>query len=226
MQSQSPAGQGLGASSPFGGNPLAQLFGGLFGNSGAPYQDAMDQFQKYYKQAQGFQNPFLQAGQQGLGNFQSWLGTMQDPTKFINNTMNQYQQSPWAQFEQQQAMRAGQAAGSASGLTGSSPLMQQMQQNASNISSQDMQNWLGNVMGINSQYGQGQLGLAGMGQNAANMLSQMASNMGMQMGAGAYGEQAGKNQDFNNIIGGLFGPGFGGGGGGGAGGLAQILSFL
>lgn len=220
-------GGNMGAS--MGGNPLAQLFGGIFGNSGAPYSDAMDQFQKYFKMSQGAQNPFLQAGQQGMGNYQNWLSGMQDPSKFINNQMNNYQASPWSQFEQQQAMRAGQNAGSAGGLTGSSPLTMQMQQNAGNIASGDMNQWLQNVLGVNTQYGAGQAGLMNTGQHAADMMSQLSQNMGMQMGSGAYGEQAGKNQDFMNIIGGLFGPGFGGmggGGGGGMGGMAQLFSML
>lgn len=181
---------------------LGGLLGGLFGNSGAPYEDAMKQYQQWANQAQGVQNPFLQAGQGAIGDYQNWLGGMKDPSGFINNIMGQYQQSPYAKYLQNQSMRAGQNAASASGMMGSTPMMEQMQQNAGNIASGDMNQWLQNVLGINSQYGAGQAGLMGMGQNAANALTNMYGQMGQQMGQAAYGQRAGQNQDLSNMIGG------------------------
>ena len=101
---------------------LGQLFGGLFGNSGAPFSDAMKQFQNYYGQAQGYQNPFYQAGTGAIPQYQEWLQGMQNPSGFINNLMSKYQESPFAKFQQQQGVRTAQNMGSASGLTGSTPL--------------------------------------------------------------------------------------------------------
>lgn len=199
---------GGGYGGPAGISGIAQLFGGLFGNSGEPYNAAMDQYREWAKRAQNVQNPFLNAGTGAIGNFQDWLKGMQNPSGFINNIMGQYQESPYARYQQQQAMRAAQNMGSASGLTGSTPLQMQAQQNASNISSQDMNQWLQNVLGINSQYGAGNQYLMGQGANAANALTGMYGNMGQQMGQAAYGQQAGRNQDFWNMIGGglsLFG---------------------
>lgn len=197
---QSGALGSLGGMGGMGG--LAQFLGGLFGNSGSPYGDAMDQYQKWANMAQGVQNPFLQAGTGAIGNYQNWLSGMQDPSKFMNNLMGQYQESPYAKYMQQQAIRSGQNAASASGMAGSTPFAQQLQQNASNISSQDMNNWLQNVLGVNSQYGQGEQNLMGLGANAANQLTNMYGNMGQQMGQAAYGQQAGNNQDMWNMIGG------------------------
>ncbi len=200
------AGGGLGGM--FGGGDmsgLAGLLGGMFGNSGAPYGDAMKQYQQWANKAQGVQNPFLNAGTGAIGNYQNWLQGMQDPTKFMNNMMGQYQESPFAKYQQQQGMRAANNMGSASGLTGSTPLMQQAQQNAQNISSGDMNQWLQNVLGINSQYGAGQQNLMNMGQNSANALTGMYGQMGQQMGNAAYGQRAGQNQDFWNMLGGGLG---------------------
>lgn len=182
---------------------IGNLASGAFINQGAPYHAAMGPFQQYYGQAANVQNPFLQAGQGALDNYQGWLQGMQNPSGFINHLMGQYQQSPWAQYQQQQSMRAGTNEASASGLIGSSPFAQQLQQNASNISSQDMNNWLQNVLGINSQYGQGQQNIAGMGQNAANTLSGLYSQEGEGLGNLAAGEQQGKNQNRTNFISGL-----------------------
>lgn len=176
------------------GSGLAGVLGGLFGNSAGPYHEYSDWLGK----AQEKQNPFYNAGTGALTNYQDWLTGMKDPSSFINRLMNQYQESPWARYQQQQAIRAGQNAGSASGLMGSTALAQQLQQNASNISSQDMQQWLQNVLGINTAYGQGQQNLITGGQNAANALTNILG----QRGEAAYGARAGQDQDFWNLIGG------------------------
>lgn len=189
---------------------LSGFLGGVFGDSGAPYADAMKQFQHYGNLAQNTQNPFLQAGQGAIGNYQHWLQGMQDPSHFINNLMGQYQESPYAKYQQQQAMRAGTNAASMGGLPngmggagiGSTPFQLQAQQNASNISSQDMNQWLQNVLGINTQYGAGNQYLMGQGANAANALTNMYGQLGQNMGEAAYGQRAGQNQDFMNMLGG------------------------
>lgn len=181
---------------------FGSLLGGLFGDSGAPFSAGMDQLQNMTGKAENIQNPFINAGTNAIGKYQDWLTGMQDPSKFINNLMNNYQASPWSQYQQMQAMRAGQNAASVGGLMGSTPFAQQLQQNASNIASGDMNNWLQHVLGINSQYGAGNQYLMGQGQNAANALTQLYGDMAKSMAQMAYGQQAGENQDMWNTIGG------------------------
>lgn len=187
---------------------IGGILGGLFGNSSKPYDKGMQEYQKWMNQGIGAQQPYAQAGQKAIGSYQDWLQGQKDPTAFINNAMNGYQESPYAKYLQQSSMNAGTNAASASGLSGSTPMMQQLQQNATNISGQDQNQWLQNVLGINTQYGQGQQNLMQGGQNAANQMSNMYNQMGQTMGSGAYGKQAGKNQDFWSMIGG-FGSLFG-----------------
>ena len=110
------------------GSGLGGLLGGMFGNSGKPYDKAMEEYQKYMQMGQGVQQPYLDAGKEGLGNYQEWLKGQKDPGGFINNLMGQYQQSPYNSYLQGQAQNAGINAGSANGTMGSSALMQQMQQ--------------------------------------------------------------------------------------------------
>lgn len=160
-------------SGQFGGG-LATLLSGLFGNSAGPYHEYMDWEKK---------------GLEGYKPYEDWLNTQKNPTEFINKLMGNYQESPYAKYLQQQSMRAGTNAASASGLTGSTPFAQQMQQNAANISSQDMNQWLQNVLGINTQYGQGQFNLGGA-----------KSNIFSRLGEGAFGARGAENQDFNNIL--------------------------
>jgi hypothetical protein len=114
--------------------------------------------------------------------------------------MSQYQTSPYAKFQMQQGQNAANNAASASGLIGSTPFMQASQDYARNIASQDQNNWLQNVLGINTQYGQGQQNLMNGGQNAANQLSSIQQMLGENMGASAYGERMGRNQDTGNLL--------------------------
>jgi len=187
------------------GSGLGGLLGGMFGNSGKPYDKAMEQYQKFMQMGQGVQQPYLDAGKQGLGNYQEWLQGQKDPAGFLNKMMGQYQDSPYTSYLQQQAQNAGINAGSANGTMGSSALAQQMQQNAGNIAQQGMDSWLQNALGINSQYGQGQQNLMQGGQNSANSLMNMYNQMSQQMGDAAYGKEAGKQSDWWNMLGGVGG---------------------
>ncbi|MDD5211909.1 MAG: hypothetical protein PHV62_05800 [Sulfuricurvum sp.] len=202
--SQAGASGGMGSSFNGGefGSGLAGFLGGMFGDSGQPYDDAMQQYQKYAGQGAGVQNPFLKAGTGAIPDYQKWLQGQADPSGFINHLMGQYKASPYSQYLQQQAQRGGQNAASASGLMGSTPLMEQMQTNSANIASGDMNQWLQNVLGINTQYGQGQQNLMQGGQGAANALTGLYSNMGANMGQMAYGQGAAQNNDFMNMLGG------------------------
>lgn len=181
---------------------IGGMLSGLFTDAGAPYDAAMDQYDKYYGKAEEAQNPFYNAGKQGISGYQNWANSMQNPSSYMNNLMSQYQESPWAKYQQDQSMRTAQNMGSATGLTGSSPLMLQAQQNAKNISSEDMSSWIQNVLGLNTQYGTAQGNLMGMGANSANSLTNMYSKYADSAGDAAYGKEAGENQDASNMLGG------------------------
>jgi hypothetical protein len=181
------------------GNALGFL-GGIFGSPGKPYDKASQQYNQWTDNAARTNAPFYNAGAGAIPAYQQWLQGQQNPSQFINNLMGGYSESPWAHNQQQQSMNAGMNLGSASGLTGSSALAQQLQQNASNISSEDMNKWLQNVLGINTQYGEGQKNLMGMGQNAANNLSTMYGNAANFNSENAYNKQATKDNNIWNTI--------------------------
>jgi hypothetical protein len=124
---------------------------------------------------------------------------MKDPQEFIRHIMSGYQESPWARNLQNTAQRAGTNAASASGLTGSTPFAQQLQQNSSNISSADQNNWLQNILGVNTQYGAGLNNQINSGQHATDILSQLFGNQGNMAGGAEYGTQDYKNQGENSI---------------------------
>lgn len=214
---------------------IGSTIGGLFGGGGDPYKDAMKQYKMYADKAAGYQNPFYQSGVNSIPQYEDWLKGMSDPSQFINNLMGGYSESPYSQYQQQQSMRAAQNMGSANGLSGSTPMMLQAQQNAQDISSKDMDQWLQNVLGVNTQYGQGLNTNINRGQQSANQLSNIYSNLGNQMGGAKYGQGMANQSKFSDLISGLLGltaAGAGsmtGGGGGNAGGginPAQLLPFL
>lgn len=210
----------------FGGG-LAELISGLFGDSGSPYEEGANTYKPYLDKAIAGQQPYAQAGQNALGPYQDMLKNMSDPSGFINHLMEQYQESPWAKFSQKQGMRAAQNMGSAGGMggIGSTPLTQFAQQQAQGISSQDMSKWLENVLGTNTQALSGYGNLAGMGQNAANKISDLNNQGGENMAGFSYGKRAGDMQDRNNIFGGI-GNIIDGGGGGNNAAMMSIIKML
>lgn len=170
------------------GSGFAQFFSGLGHQSARPYAEGQREYDKYA-------GPWSQAGRGAINPFTNRINQMGDTNGFYNSIMNNYNESPMARFQQQQGMRAAQNMGSATGMTGSTPLMQQAQQNAQNISSQDMQRFFENQMGINKDYLSGQNQLMNYGYNS----DQAAAPW---MGEAAFGKEAGHQQDTANMIGG------------------------
>lgn len=184
---------------------IGNMVGGFFGHSGSPFQAAGNAINQYSQMGANAINPYNQMGQAAMGNYANWAQQMQNPSQFENNLMKNYQESPNAKYMQQQAMRAGQNAGSAAGTQGSTPLALQMQQNAGNISQQDMQNWMQNALGINQQYGNAEGEMMNTGMMSANSLLGLYGNEANAQGEAAAGESAGNNQDQNNFLSGAIG---------------------
>lgn len=181
----------------------ASMFaGGLYGST-QPYDAALGSLNQSWQQAQGYHQPYWQAGVNALPGINNWLQGMQNPSGYVNDLMGQYQQSPWAKFQTQQGTRAANNAASANGLIGSTPLAQANADYARQISSQDMQSWLGNVLGINSQYGQGMFNLAGMGQNSANSLTNYLSEQAKAQAQMSAAQGQASNNDMWNMGAGL-----------------------
>ncbi len=184
---------------------IASLFSGFEGQGASPFNAAASQYQKWAQQGANAINPYNQAGQQATSNLANWATGMKDPSAFVNTLMNKYQESPTAKYMQQQALRAAQNEGSASGTVGSTPYTMQNEQNAENISQQDQNNWLQNVLGVNTQYGNTEGNIMNAGENGANSLLNLYGQEAGALGDAAYGAQAGQNQDQNQEESGLSG---------------------
>lgn len=151
-----------------GGIMKGGILGDIFG--GDPMQNSRRKYAKDLEKAGEYGKPFYEAGMEAIPQYQEWLNTMQNPQEYVNSLMGGYSQSPYATYMQGMARNQATNMGSATGMAGSSALEREMQQNASNIASGDLQNYLGNIFGVNQMYGQGLGNQMGMGSNMANSL--------------------------------------------------------
>ena len=87
----------------------------------------------------------------------------------------------------------------AAGLIGSTPWQQSGEQFARDISSQDMNQFLQNVLGVNNRYGMGLNNLLSYGANAGNQMSNLFGRQA-DMGANlAYGSGAADENENSNL---------------------------
>ncbi|OGO93508.1 MAG: hypothetical protein A3F10_05650 [Coxiella sp. RIFCSPHIGHO2_12_FULL_42_15] len=140
-------------------------------------QQGLNTRQNYWNQANQTMAPYLQAGNQGVNQFQNYL------TEFGKNLqsgdwMKGYQESPFAKFQTQEALHAGNQAAAASGMLGSSGHQENSMKLAQNIASGDMQNYFNQLLAQQGLYQQGLSNLTNMGYGAANQLGNWAMNTG------------------------------------------------
>lgn len=176
------------------------LLQGFFGNSGDPSRNAGREYFNYYNKAIGRENPFFEAGAGAIPKYQDWLESQKDPSNFINEQMGKYSPSEWSKNLTKQATNAATNMASATGLSGSTPLAQQIAQNAGQIASADQNQWLQNVLGINTQYGAGEKGLIDTGQHSADIMSNLDTQQGGRAATTSYGQTLGQQNDRNEIL--------------------------
>lgn len=187
---------------------LSGIAQGIFGDSGAPGQAAGDAYQqiidKYLPGVQQNFKPYQDAGEQALPNWQNALSKMVNPQEFINTILNGYQESPWASFQRKYGQEGINNAASASGMLGSGALMKESSKFNQGLTSQDMQTYLGNVLGVNRDYLSGNQNIAGMGMDAnksfSDFMSRIIPGYAEAMGGSAYNQKAGEQMDMGSLI--------------------------
>jgi hypothetical protein len=135
--------------------------------------DARGDADKGYNQARAGMDPYAQGGMNDWNQYHQWMqqqgntlnqyGNPADwqwkhanmsPDDFYNQMMGGYQQSPQAKYAMNQMTNATDHAASASGMLGSGAYGKALNQNANQISQNDMQQYWNNVMGaMNKQSG-------------------------------------------------------------------------
>lgn len=167
----------------------------------------MHQRQQYLEAADHDMQPYAQAGQSGLNQYQNYLSHLGSQLS-NGNWMGGYQQSPYATFQTKEALKAANQAASASGLLGSGANQENNMKLAANISSHDMQNYFNNLFHEQGLYQSGLTNLANMGYGAANQMgnwnlatSQGIANDYANEGAALANKDKAQANMMNNILG-------------------------
>lgn len=187
------------------------------------YEDAAEQFKKYWEEAKGFQQPYNQAGINQLPMLQGAESDLLHPTELLGKWMKDYQTSPFAQRSMENAKASGLGAASSMGLGGSSAALGNIQQGAGDIMNKDRQGYLQDLM----QKYMGGVGIGqdiyGKGAATAGNLGEQAGKMGNNMGGAAFGAASAPGEMMKNLMAmaikaylGRGGDGAGAGGGGAA----------
>jgi hypothetical protein len=192
------------------------------------YEDAEDQLNKYYGQAQNYFNqgqqalqPYNQHGQDAYNPYFGAGNNLLNPEKMENQWASGYEESPYAKNLESEATQNGLNAASSMGIMGSSSALNAIQRGTSEIGAQQRQQYLNDLM---QKYmsGAGIMGgIYGVGANAAgaqaqgaNNMSNNAMNQGQNMAQMAYGAGNAQGNLFGSILNnglGLVGSALGGG---------------
>jgi hypothetical protein len=192
--------------------------GAAAGDVGKGYANAGQYMQPFYNGGVNDWNQYNQAlqnqgntlNQYGNPMDWAWRNASLSPDQFYNNAMSGYQMSPQAKYAMNAMTNSTDHAASASGMLGSGAYGRELNQNANQISQNDMQQYFDNYMrsyqgqmgaGQNYQnqmnnYMSGLFGGANMGYNAGNQMGNYAIGQGM---ANAQGDEA-NAKDWNNAI--------------------------
>ena len=176
-----------------------------FMNPQRGYDAAQGQMDNYYNQAQGYQQPYNQMGQQGGAAAQGAMQNLLNPEQMQNQWAQGYQESPYAKQMEQQAQSSGLDAASSMGLMGSSSALQGIQSGRSNIMGADRQKYLDDLMNKYQLGTQTAGNMMNMGANTAGQMGNNAMNQGQNSAGMAYGSKNAQGQMFGNLMGGAAG---------------------
>ena len=188
-----------------------------------PADKGMDYLNKISPMLHDINDPYIKRGNDQYAGLNDVYGRMgQNPTDFLEQMMKGYAPSRGFQLKRDEASRAAGNSAAAGGMRGTQMDQEGQQRLADSLMGEDMQQWLGNVMGIQGKglagqqhfYDQGFDASQGMAGNLANVLGSQAQ-LGMQ-------GQSYKNQSLSDLLSGLAQTGamaggayMGAGGGGG-----------
>jgi len=181
-------------------------FSELFSGGKNPAESAMPYVNQIPGQASPYLNPYFQAGTSALPSLQDqYSKLLSDPGGMVNKIGSSFQKSPGFDFALKQALQAGNNAAAAGGMAGTPQHQFQAQETATGLANQEYNNYLQNALGLYGGGLSGQQGMAGMGQQAGQSLSDLISQSLAQQGAYAYQGQAAQNQNRNNFFGNILG---------------------
>lgn len=172
-----------------------------FLHPGEPYKNAEQAAQQGYQEAQGYERPYWQQGQDQYGRLNDATGALLDPEALESKWASGYTTSPYAQQLLKQNQASGLDAASAMGLNGSSAALGNIQTGAGNIVQSYRQSYMDDLM---KKYMEG-IGLGssiyGTGASAANTMASGAMQHGENMAGLEYGRTAAPGQLYGQLLG-------------------------
>lgn len=172
-------------------------------------------------------NPYIAQGQQVDSRLQSQYENMAfNPTELINAIMSQYQQSPGAKYQSEQLNRVAGNAAAAGGYAGTMGDQRQRAELIQALTSQDMQKWLENALGVQGAGLTGLQGVSNRGYDASGNLADYLGSAATQRAGLEFGGQQAQNANITNLISSLIGGGAAIAGGMAGGGQGAALSAL
>ena len=190
------------------GGVIGGLMGGFTDDGSKAYKKAQKEREKYYREGQGYLNPYNQYGQNAYGNYSGAMNRLLDPASLQNEWVKGYSESPAAKNAEAMAQEHGLDAASGLGLMGSNTALNAIQTGTSQIGLNDRQNYLDNLM---QKYlaGAGIAGnIYGTGAGAAGQMATNAMNMGQDAAQLGFGKQAAPGNSMMSMMGAA--PGFAG----------------
>lgn len=166
---------------------IANMFSGGAANAlpqeASGFGNIIQNLMKVGQQGQSLFNPWINQATGPNGSMNAYnqaLNPMSNPQQFIQKMMQGYQQSPAAQYAQQQGIKGANAAGAASGMLGSGAEQTELQRQGQQITQQDQQNYLNNMMDTYGQYLGGLSNENQQGLGASTNLASILSSLGMK----------------------------------------------
>lgn len=161
---------------------IASGIGDMFGGGG-DYSDIMNKginsIKDYTDQATGKLDPYNQAGQNALGNYQKILSELgDDPAAFRNKIMEGYSASPEAQEKINSGMNTVKSQMAQMGLGGSGDEYQAMYDHAKKTINEDQNDYYNGITGLYGQALKGYGNIFGTGAQAAGQQGGYLANAG------------------------------------------------
>lgn len=164
------------------------------------YKDAAKKMEEAWRQAQGFQEPYRQAGVDQLGRLNQAENSLLDPSALLAKWMGSYETSPYAKKSMENATASGLDAASSMGLMGSSPALKNIQTSSSDIMNADRQQYLNDMMQkYMAGIGIGQ-NMYGIGASTAGNMGNQAIGVGQNLGQAAYGAKNAPGDMLANLL--------------------------
>ena len=172
------------------GRGIGKFFGGHMKNKN-PADEAMNHFNKIPGVANAAYDPYIQGGMEAQAiNNPIYKGMAATPGEWYRNIERQYNPSEGYRFKQQQGMDAMKNTAAAGGFAGTPYDQGEQAKFMNGLLSEDMQQFLGNYLGIQNQ------GLAGNEQRiergygaSGHKADMLASNLSQMAGAAFQGQQ-------------------------------------